>query len=61
MDIAKINRADLEVAVLENDSLEASLDADRFYGRNGASKYTDDELRAAISAWIADGDECASA
>lgn len=57
MNIATMNRADLEFAIVENDDLYRSLDEARLL----AGGYSDEELRAAITAWIAAGDECANA
>jgi hypothetical protein len=50
MDINKMNRAELEVAILEND---VPCDPSKVI------KMTDDEVRAFLAAWIEAGDECA--
>lgn len=55
--IANMNRAELEVEILADDSLYASLDEARLL----SGGYSDDELRAAVEAWILAGDECGGA
>lgn len=50
----KMNRADLEVEILNNDDLYKMFDKDKLM----ASKYSDDELRDIIREWILAGDEC---
>jgi hypothetical protein len=49
-------REDLEMVILENDSLYYQLDEKRFLGKG----YTTEELRIAVCGWIEAGDECAA-
>jgi hypothetical protein len=57
MMIETMTRADLEVTILEEQSLYERFDETRLM----ASGYSDAEYREIISAWIQDGDECAGA
>lgn len=56
MNLADMTRADLEIAIIENDVLYRSFDEPRLL----AGGYSDNELRAVITEWIAAGDECAA-
>jgi hypothetical protein len=51
------SRADLEATIVGDASLYASFDEARLLN----SGYSDDELRAGITAWIEAGDECGAA
>lgn len=51
------SRADLEAAIINEASLYTRFDEQRLLN----SEYSDDELRAEIQNWIAEGDECAAA
>lgn len=50
------SRQDLEVAILSDQDLYDSFDEAKLLD----GKYTDDEMRAVIVAWIESGDECAA-
>lgn len=54
MILASMTRADLEVAILEDDILPCDA-----AGLEAIGRMTDDELRAAVQSWIEAGDECA--
>ena len=56
MNIAHMNRTELEVAILENDILPTNTKE----GIAAIIAMTDDEIRAAIGAWILANDECAN-
>lgn len=51
--LANMSRADMEVEILDNDSLYAKFDEARLMN----SEYTDEEMRAVIQEWIEEGDE----
>jgi len=51
--LANMTRSDMEVEVLDNDSLYAKFDEARLM----SSKYTDEEMRDIIQKWIEEGDE----
>jgi len=57
MDIANMTRGQLEGAIVEHRILPLDTEAQL----NAAMALTDDEMRAAIRAWIEAGDECAAA
>ena len=50
------SRQDLEMVILENDSLYYQLDEQRLLGKG----YTTEQLRTAVLNWIEAGDECAA-
>ena len=54
LNVDTATRADLEVAILEDDALLACFDATRLY----ASAYSTEELRAIVVAYVEAGDEC---
>ena len=49
-----MTRPELECLIIGEPTLFATLDEARLL----AAEYTDDELRAAVTAWVAAGDEC---
>ncbi len=57
MILASMTRADLEVAILEDEILDVQSAA----GLEAIGRMSTEELRAAVQAWIEAGDECASA
>jgi hypothetical protein len=50
------SRQDLEMVILENNSLYYQLDEKRFLKK----LYTTEDLLAAVRSWIETGDECAA-
>lgn len=57
MILAAMSRADLEVAILEDEILDVNSAA----GLEAIGRMTDGELRAAVQAWVEAGDETANA
>ena len=57
MILARMTRADLEVAILEEEILDVSSPA----ALEAIGRMTDAELRAAVQSWIEAGDECGNA
>ena len=54
MMVSKMDRADLEIAIFENDILPCNDSA----ALEAMAALSDDELRAAVNAWVEAGDEC---
>lgn len=54
MFVPTMTRPELECLIIGEPTLFATLDEARLL----AAEYTDDELRAAVTAWVAAGDEC---
>jgi hypothetical protein len=57
MMLSEMNRVDMEVAILEDESMYKCFNHDRLFGIHDAKKYSDDEMREIIQAWIESG-EC---
>ena len=51
----QMDRAEMQCEIMNERTLFAMVNEDRFL----ADGYSDDELRAIITAWVAAGDECA--
>lgn len=54
MFVPTMTRPELECLIIGEPTLYATLDESRFLDAG----YSDDELRAAVTAWVSAGDEC---